>query len=224
MAQGRKGTGKARNSFIEVPCVIAVDQSYTRSGIAICVNGKVVKATSIPMHKYKSKSLKRTQMRNTLSRAINSALRHFNPDQVVILVERIRTFTGTGERVYHAPDISGNLQGLRPAVIKAHAALIATIVDTGFEYGIKTFSVTTKSWKSAVLGSSKPVFEPVEGVSNPQKFGSVQKAIDLGFFEQMKVVSAKKRNAYTLDDDMADAICMSLYPFSGQPYHLELED
>lgn len=109
-------------------------------------------------------------------------------------------------------------------LLRLIAALIATIVDTGFEYGIKTFSVTTKSWKSAVLGSSKPVFEPVEGVSNPQKFGSVQKAIDLGFFEQMKVVSAKKRNAYTLDDDMADAICMSLYPFSGQPYHLELED
>ena len=90
------------------------------------------------------------------------------------------------------------------------------------KYGIKVFSVDTRAWKSRVLGTSKPVFEPLEGVENPQKFGSVRKAIKLGFGEQMKVKSCKTRS-FRYDDDMADAICISLYGFSGYPYTLSLE-
>ena len=44
----------------------------------------------------------------------------------------------------------------------------------------------------------------------------------LGFGEQMKVKSCKTRS-FRYDDDMADAICISLYGFSGYPYTLSLE-
>lgn len=225
MAKGKKGTAKVqRNSFKEVPCIIAIDQSYTRAGLSICVSGRVRSVGSVPMSKYKHKSQKRLELARTLNRAIDACMKHYSPEEIVVIVERVRTFTGS-QTVWHDQDISGNFAGLRPAVIKAHAALIATIVDTAYLRGIKVYSVTTKSWKSAVLGTSKPIFEPIEGVSNPQKFGSVRKAIDLGFEKQMRIVKrGRGGTGINYNDDMADAICMSLYPFTGYPYHLELEE
>lgn len=226
MASGKKGTAKKpRNSFKEVPCIIAIDQSFTRTGLSICVCGRVRRVSSVPMAKYKDKTQKRLNLARTLNKAIDACLKHYPPEKIVVLVERVRTFTGSkDDDSYHEQNISNNFYGLRPAVIKAHAALIACIVDTAYLRGIKTYSVTTKSWKSAVLGSSKPIFDPIEGVSNPQKFGSVRKAIEMGFEKEMRVVKrGKGGKGFTYNDDMADAICMSLYPFTGYPYHLELE-
>lgn len=226
MAKGKKGTAKVnRNSFKEVPCIIAIDQSYTRAGLSICVSGRVRRVSSVPMSKYKTKSQKRLELSRTLNRAIDACMKHYTPDQIVVIVERIRTFTGKRAAPFHTPDVEAALEGFRPNVIKAHAALIASIVDTCYLRNIRVYSVTTKSWKSAVLGSSKPIFDPIEGVSNPQKFGSVRKAIDLGFEEEMRVVKrGRNGTGFTYNDDMADAICMSLYPFTGYPYHLQLED
>lgn len=222
MAQGRKGTGKARNSFVPVPCVIAVDQSYTRTGLAICVKGTVKKVYSIEMKKIKAKTNKRLEMARILNKAIDSCLKHYNPSQIVVIVERIRTFTGSTQ--YDAAlNQMNNFNGFRPDVIKAHASLISCIVDTAFVRGIKTFSVTTKSWKASVLGTSKLVFPAIPGVKNPQKFGSVKKAIDLGFEKELSIYSYKN-NSVSYNDDMADAICMSLYPFDKPPYQLKLEE
>ena len=221
--QGHKGTGHARNSFRPVPCVIAVDQSYTRTGLAICVRGKVVKAASVKLTNIKSKTMKREEVKDMLNKAISACLKHFDPSQVVILVERIRTFTGSENTAQQYGKSTNPFSGFRPDVLKAHASLIACIVDTAYFRGIRTYSVTTKSWKASVLGSSKPIFDPVEGVKNPQKFGSVIKAISLGFEDKMKVVSYKNGN-YSLDDDMADAICMSLYLFQKPPYQVKIEE
>ena len=215
MAQStNKGSG---NSFIETPCVIALDQSYSRTGIAVCVKGKVRKAYSVDLHKkvtgknnFGGKTLKRKAVEAKLDKVINMCLTKFKPNEITVLVERIRTMTASGE--------------MRPNVIKAHAALIATIVDKAFEYGIRTYSVDTRCWKHAVLGDSRPIFEPIEGVENPQKFGSVRKAISLGFKEQMSIYSAKKGGFSSYNDDMADAICMSLYLFKGRPYKVKLEE
>ena len=77
MAQGRKGTGSARNSFRPVPCVIAIDQSYTRTGLAICVRGQVKKATSVKLVNIKSKTMKRAAVQDMLNKAISSCLKHF---------------------------------------------------------------------------------------------------------------------------------------------------
>ena len=74
MAQGRKGTGSARNSFRPVPCVIAIDQSYTRTGLAICVRGQVKKATSVKLVNIKSKTMKRAAVQDMLNKAISSLI------------------------------------------------------------------------------------------------------------------------------------------------------
>ena len=203
----KKGRSK-RNTFEEVPCIIGIDQSYTRTGIAVATKGKVRKAFSIDFKGIKTKTQKRLLLQSTLRKVIEMCLRKYSNSEITIIAERIRTFTES--------------DSLRIEVIKAHSALMAYIVDTAAEYGIKVYSVDTRAWKSRVLGSSRPIFEPLEGVEDPQKFGSVRKAIKLGFGEQMKVKSCKTRS-FRYNDDMADAICISLYGFSGYPYILSLE-
>lgn len=217
MQSSNKGSG---TSFKETPCVIALDQSYKRTGISVCVRGKVKKVYSIELQKIKGigprkgnfggKTLKRKAVSELLDKVINMCLSKFEPNEVTVLVERIRTLTASGE--------------VRPNVMKAHAALIATIVDKAVEYGIRTYSVDTRCWKTAILGSSSPIFEPIEGVTNPQKFGSVRKAIKLGFKENLSVYSVKTGEFKEYNDDMADAICMSLYLFKGKPYKIKLEE
>ena len=59
MPRKEKAQEKARNSFKKVPCVIGFDQSYTRTGISIAVNGKLKKVTSEPFKGLTNKSLKR---------------------------------------------------------------------------------------------------------------------------------------------------------------------
>lgn len=203
----KKGRGR-RNTFEEVPCIIGIDQSYTRTGIAVATKGKVRKAFSIDFKGTNTKTQKRLLLQSTLRKVIEMCLKKYDSSEIVVIAERIRTFTES--------------DSLRVDVIKAHSALMAYIVDTAAEYGIKVFTVDTRAWKSRVLGTSKPVFEPLEGVENPQKFGSVRKAIKLGFGEQMKVKSCKTRS-FKYNDDMADAICISLYGFTGYPYTLSLE-
>lgn len=209
MGKGSKsGEAAARNTFKEVPCIIAFDQSYARTGVSVAVNGKVKKVYSIDYKGLLGHTEKRWQVRDFTRKVIEMCMTKYNSDEIVVIVERLRTFTQS--------------DSLRMGVIKTGAALIATIVDAAMEYNIRTFSVDTRAWKSRVLGDSRPIFEPIEGVENPQKFGSVRKAISLGFGEKMKVVRPRKKG-FSYNDDMADAICMSLYPFTGYPYLLLLE-
>ena len=96
--------------------------------------------------------------------------------------------------------------------------MIAYIVDTAAEFGIEVWSVDTRAWKSEVLGDSRPVFEPIEGVKNPQKFGSVRKVIDLGFRDSLEIVRGNgKGKVISLDDDAADSACIALYGNCKKP-------
>lgn len=210
MKKNEKDQAKAkRNSYKEVPCVIGIDQSYTRTGISICVKGKLKKVSSIDFKGLYSKTEKRLEVKRVLTNAIETCLHHFNRDEIVVIVERIRTFTSSRD--------------LRPDFMKAQGALIAYIVDTAAMYGIKVYSVDTRCWKSRVLGTSKPVFEPIRGVKDPQKFGSVRKIISLGFLESLQVRRGGKNGVIALNDDAADSACIALYGNSGEPYNLYLE-
>jgi hypothetical protein len=183
-------------------CVIGIDQSYTRTGISIAVNGKLKKVTSVDFKGTTTKTAKRLLLQEKLRSAIQACLRNYSPVEVAIICERLRTFTAGDD--------------LRPNVIKPGAAMIAYIVDTGAEFGIDTWSVDTRAWKSAVLGSSKPIFEPIKGVKNPQKFGSVRKVIDLGFEES--IMKCRGNGAFfAYDDDAADSACIALYGFVSRP-------
>ena len=198
-----------RNSYRPTRCVIGFDQSYTRTGISISVDGKLRKVTSEPFKKLTNKSQKRIKIAQDTANVIQSCLKKFEPQEITIIVERIRTYTAG--------------QDLRPEFIKAQGALIATIVDVAYQFGIKVWSVDTRCWKSRILGTSKPIFDPVPGVKDPQKFGSVRKVIDLGFKESLEVRRGGKNAVFSLNDDAADSACIALYGHSGDPYQLIIE-
>lgn len=198
-----------RNSYRPTRCIIGFDQSYTRTGISVTIDGKLRKITSEPFKKLTNKSQKRLRIAEDTHKIINSCLKKCNPEEITIIVERIRTYTAG--------------QDLRPEFLKSQGALIATIVDVAYQYGIKVWSVDTRCWKSRVLGSSKPIFEPIEGVKDPQKFGSVRKIIDLGFRESLEVRRGGKNAVFSLNDDAADSACIALYGTSGDPYQLIIE-
>lgn len=72
--------------------------------------------------------------------------------------------------------------------IKTQAALIAAIVDKVYPRDV--YSVDTRSWKSKVCGSSKGMHRADKGVS---------------------VRYIMMRYGITVNDDVADAICIALY-------------
>lgn len=210
MPKKEKDLEKAnRNSYKKVPCVIGFDQSYTRTGISIAVNGKLKKVTSEQFKGCTNKSLKRIKIGIDTENVIRSCLKKFSSDEIVIIVERIRTYTASCD--------------VRPDFLKSQGALIAVIVDVAYRYGIKVYSVDTRCWKTAILGTSKPVFEPIEGVKDPQKFGSVRKIISLGFEESLQVRRGGSNAVIALNDDAADSACIALYGFSSPPLKLVLE-
>lgn len=182
-------------------CIIGLDQSYKRTGISIAVNGKLKKVNCIEFQYVKTKAEKRFLLAKVLEKAIKSCLKKYQPNEIAVVCERIRTYTAGCD--------------LRPDYLKTTGALIAYIVDTAYKYGITTYSIDTRAWKSAVLGSSKPIFPPVEGVKDPQKFGSVAYIIKLGFEESIKGKS--NRNKYFMNDDAADGACIALSPFKARP-------
>ena len=200
-----KGKNKRRSKdgveLVGKCCVISLDQSYTRCGMSIAVNGKLKKVTSIKYKNVKSKTEKRRMVNGYLTNAIGSCLKHYSPENIIIICERLRLFSQ---------------KQIRPNVIIPSAALIATIVDTAFDYSIPVYSVDTRAWKAAVLGSSKAIFEPIQGVENPQKFGSVRKVIALGFEEQITIRDSVGRFK-EYDDDAADSACIALYGFTKRP-------
>lgn len=178
-------------------CIIGLDQSYKRTGISIAVNGQLKKVSCIKFQYVKTKTEKRLLLAKVLEKAIKSCLKKYPPEDIAIVCERIRTYTAGCD--------------LRPDYLKTTGALIAYIVDTGYKYGITTYSIDTRAWKSAVLGSSKPIFPPVEGVKDPQKFGSVAYILKLGFEDAIRGKS--NRNKYFMNDDAADGACIALSPF-----------
>ena len=67
----KKGRGR-RNTFEEVPCIIGIDQSYTRTGIAVATKGKVRKAFSIDFKGVKTKTQKRLLLQSTIRKVIET--------------------------------------------------------------------------------------------------------------------------------------------------------
>lgn len=180
---------------------IGIDQSYTRTGIGISADGKLLKVGSIPFRGCRNKSEKRKELRIALHKIIQS--NQHKASEMVIICERIRTFS------HHAESGSEKGKGKQTGMfistdyIKATGALIATIVDVAYEYGIPVFSVDTRAWKSKVLGNSKG--SKKEG----NKMGAIRFVESLGF----NVSSYNRKGNIVYNDDAADAGCISLYAF-----------
>lgn len=177
--------------------VIGIDQSYNNTGISVAADGKLKKVTSISFEGCQNKSDKRFLLRNKLTCLLDKMLHRGN--LITIICERIRTFSGGF---------------LSTDYIKSTGALIATIVDVASEYHVRVYSVDTRSWKSAIVGTSK-------GDETGNKGPTIEYVRKLGFEESILVPLKRAKKGsfvrdgahYTWNDDAADSACIALYGF-----------
>ena len=188
--------------------VIGIDQSYKNTGISIAVDNEIKNITSVRLEKYKNNSIRRMVLRKRL-RSILTKMKeksiNNNDCELIVLIERIRLRS----------------QGfINIDYIKSIGALNALIVDECERLNIECYSVDTRSWKSQIVGTSKPQKNKI-GIDE-EKWPTIKQVISLGFEDKILVqVSNKKKKGvferngfkYTYNDDAADSACIALYGF-----------
>lgn len=185
--------------------VIGIDQSYKNTGITIAVNGEVFRVYNVKLETLPNNSERRRELKERLVPVVKELLRSYEPINIICIIERIR------------------LQSkgfLSIDYIKSMGALNALIVDIMYRYHINTFSVDTRAWKSAVVGTSKPQ-ENKYGIA-PEKYptilwnvknGRKKFIVDYCVGKKTKGVIEKNGQRYMYDDDRSDSIGIALYGF-----------
>ena len=123
--------------------VIGIDQSYKNTGISIAADGKLKNISNIRLDGFKNNPERRNILKSKLDKVFEKyfLLADKYGAEIEIIIERIR------------------LQSdgfLNFDYIKSIGALNSIIIDCAYKYGIEVFSVDTRSWKSQVIGTSKP--------------------------------------------------------------------
>lgn len=189
--------------------VIGIDESYSRTGITIMESNKIIKTLSIDYMGCNNNTQKRQLLRIKLSKIIG----HYTDrlEDITVITERIRLRS----------------QGfLSEAYIKATGALVSVIIDTFSPFNIPVYSVDVRSWKSQIVGTSKPK-ENKYGI-DPHKWPTILYLKQKGLLKYIaypyKGKSAKgviKVNMgltegvvnCRINDDVADSICIAMYGF-----------
>ena len=197
--------------------VIGIDQSYADSGIAVALDGKLMSVTECASTSKMSNTEYRTLLHNKLCYIFDKMQRRawkMENCQIVCIIERIRLQSAK----------PGEQHFLNLNYIKGIGALNALIVDTADIYSIPVYSVDTRSWKSQVVGSSKPGHNQY-GFPE-EKWPTIKWCLDKGYEEYIiKEVSQKKKkaviekdgNRFTYNDNKADAIGITMYGFVSNP-------
>ena len=170
---------------------------------------------SIDFKGYKSNTLKRKVLREKITFHLQEISTYiyetYQNEQcdIIVITERIRLRS----------------QGfLSENYIKAIGALIATIIDVCRLYNVPVYSVDTRAWKSAIVGTSKPLSNPY-GI-NPEKYPTIlymkRKGLLKYIVEEYKgkgtkgVLNVKIQGQSVpckINDDLADSYCIALYGF-----------
>ncbi len=195
--------------------VIGIDQSYTRTGITVLKNKEIVEMYSMDFKGCTDNTSKRQRFGSFLCELLVDLDSVEN--EIMVITERIRLRS----------------QGfLSENYIKATGALIATIIDVCASFGIKVYSVDTRAWKSAIVGTSKPLDNPY-GI-NPEKYRTILYMRDRGLLKhiaeeykgrgkkgvinvKMNVIEhgkkVRKKVPCKINDDLADSYCIALYGY-----------
>lgn len=190
--------------------VIGIDQSYKCTGItAIKDSTGILYMDGIKLEQEENN----TDRRNLLRKKINGILKHvtktYNDSEIIIIVERIRLRS----------------QGfLSEAYIKSIGALVSVIIDTAKWYNIPVYSVDTRSWKSQIVGTSKPLDNPY-GI-NKEKYPTILYLKSKGLLNRLvEPYSGKGKKGIIpvkidgekvpckINDDIADSYCICMYGF-----------
>lgn len=183
--------------------VIGIDQSYKDTGIAIACNGKIKVVGHFPLNRLENNTERRKEVSDALITYIQFAIE--KTENVEIIVERIRL-------------VSAGV--LSMDYIKSMGALIATIVDTASLFYVPVYSVDTRAWKTAVIGTAKEKqnkygFDPKKWPTILWciKNGYKDKIIDYSVGKRKKGILEKDGVRYTYNDNKADSIGIALYGF-----------
>lgn len=201
--------------------VIGIDQSYKRFGITV-----------LKYNRYKNKILidtlssfpledmfggDSTKKRNYIREQLQAVIHNYkNWYDITVICERIRLKSyGT----------SASPKGfINEQYIKTTGALTSAIYDVCHENELKLFEVDTRSWKSAIIGTSKPMENPY-GIDERKyptilhlKKSGLMKYIAIpynGHGKKGVIVINKngKKKKYKVDDDAADSYCIAKYGF-----------
>lgn len=193
--------------------VIGIDQSYTRTGITVLKDKEVIIMKSLDFKNCEDNEDKRIELRYCIESLINQ----IDCEDITVITERIRLRS----------------QGfLSESYIKATGALVATIIGACKTYGIPVYSVDTRSWKSQIVGNSKPLQNPYE--INPEKYRTIVYLRDRGLLKYIAkeykgrgkkgIISVKmdviedgkkvrKKVPCEINDDLADSYCIALYGY-----------
>jgi hypothetical protein len=183
--------------------VIGIDESYTKTGISIGIDGKLIKVSSLNFKGLSKRSEKRKHVSHVLNNLLKKAVREAS--EVIVLCERIRTFSNNGQQ--RKGFGKKQAQGLNPNYLKMTGALVAVIVDTAEDYNVPVYSVDTRSWKSKIVGSSKAKVSKGKRDAKSQTVDFIQaKGFDL-------FIRTDKNGKDIFDDDAADSACIALYGF-----------
>lgn len=183
--------------------VIGIDQSYKDTGITIACDGKVKKVENISLQKLKNNTERRKLVADVLNSYISFATD--KTENVEVIVERIRL-------------VSAGV--LSMDYIKSMGALIALIVDIAAEYHVPVYSVDTRAWKTAVVGTAKEK-QNKYGL-DPKKWPTILWCIKNGYKDKIIEYDVGKRKKgvlekdgirYTYNDNKADSIGIALYGF-----------
>lgn len=183
--------------------VVGVDQSYTRTGITVLQDGRLREIFSV------SVKGTNTEKRKAVCDELRRIFRKYSHANVFVIYERIR--------LYSKGKISENY-------IRAISALCASIVDAAAEFHIPVYSVDTRAWKTAIVGTSRPLENPY-GI-NPEKYRALLYMRDNGLLKYIAepytgkgkkgvipvVIQGKTENC-KLNDDIADSYCIAKYGF-----------
>ena len=195
--------------------VIGIDQSYTRTGISINADKKLILVTSERFKACIGNRQKRYVLKVRLRKIFDKC--KIESENVIVILERIRTFSQGKQDEKSKKDF-----GLRPEYIKSTSKLIGMIIDLAYENGIDVYSVDTRSWMSKVLGTSKVNLKKYENYEKPEKGMSIEFITSKGFDlrertiktgEVKTVLRGKNAGKIKYDDDAADSACISMYGF-----------
>ena len=202
---------------------LAVDQSYKNSGIAASYGNPfwdggrmdLVHVSSLDMASTKDKVDYRVSLASEVTQALMSCKEQVEEASlVIVLCERIRQFSRGFTSM--------------PYIVQM-GALIAYIEEAAHMHGLPLWTVDTRCWKSTVIGTSQPMLNSYN--VPPEKFPTVDYVVKHGWKEHIfREVNPeygerelKKKHPHNIfksasgkfiqvDDDRADAICMSLFP------------
>lgn len=186
--------------------VIGIDESYENTGITVNKNnGEEIKVFNVYCDSLDNNTLKRQMIKEMLDKIVKHVKKNYAGSEVICIIERIRLQSKGFLNINY---------------IKGIGALNALIVDIMYGYGIETFSVDTRAWKSAIVGTSKPMknkyglpAEKYPTILWNVKHGRKKDIIDYNVGKKKKGIIIKGDKKYTYDNDKSDSIAISFYGF-----------